>query len=428
MEYVIVGNGIAAQSAIKAIRENDQQNKIIVISDEPFVNYSRPLISYLLAKQVKRKNMPYYDEVFYKENKAELILGKKAVKIELQAHIVLLDNGKKVNFDKLLIANGGIPIIPKIKGIDSCGVFNLLKLSDAEGISGYIRKNKVKKAVIIGGGLIGLKTTEALMKLDIEIAIVELADRILSASFNKEASSIIENALKKENCHLYFNNTVEEIKQENGRINEVILNDSRKILTDLVIVSIGVRPNEELVKNTVIKHKNGIMVNRFMETNIRNIYAAGDCCLAKDLFSNKNRSIAIWPVAAKQGKYAGYNLSGKKKPYPGGFPMNSVELCGIPAISVGVSNPPDMNYEIIDEIKPKKSIYRKMVIKDNQLKGFVLIGEIDRAGLYTGLIKEKIDVSSMKSALLKKDFGLLSLPIDYRKYLITEKEVSLNVY
>ena len=108
--------------------------------------------------------------------------------------------------------------------------------------------------------------------------------------------------------------------------------------------------------------------------------------------------------------------------------MNSVELCGIPAISVGMSNPPDMNYEIIDEIKPKKSIYRKIVIKDNQLKGFILIDEIDRAGLYAGLIKEKIDVSSMKSALLKKDFGLLSLPIDYRKYLITEKEVSLNVY
>jgi len=428
MEYVIIGNGVASQSAIKAIRESDQKNRIIVISDESYISYSRPLISYFLGNQVKKKSISHLNEKFYEKNDVELILNNKAVKIDLKAQKVLLEDGKKIHFDKVLIAVGGKPIIPEIKGIQSAGVFNLLKLSDAEGISQYLKEKRVRKAVVIGGGLIGLKTTEALMELGIEVTIIELADRILSASLNKKASNIVEKALKNDNCHLYFNNTVKEIKQKRGRVNEIVLSSDEKILTDLVIISIGVRPNGDLVKDMPIKHKNGIIVNQYMETNVQNIFAAGDCCAAKDLFAEKNRLIAIWPIAVKQGRIAGYNLSSKKTLYPGGFPMNSVELCGIPVMSVGMSDPKNIDCEIFEEFKPNKSIYKKMIIRDNQLKGFILVGDIDRAGIYTGLIRNAINISSIKNKLLKNNFGLLNLPETYRKDLITEKEVSINVY
>jgi len=430
MRYVIIGNSASGIAAIEAIRESDKKGKITVISDEPHFNYSRPLISYLLGKKVPFEMKPYREKDFYKDNKVKLILNKKATKLDLKQKVVVLTGKQRIHFDKLLIATGGTPIIPEIKGSNLGGVFTFTKLADVEKIERYIKANKVKGAVIIGGGLIGLKATEALIELGIKVTIVELADRILSATFDKKASSIIEAALEKIGCKLITNNTVVEMKGKNKKacpvrnrrfsngVKEVILKNKESIPTDLVIVAIGVRPNIELVKNTLIKTDRGILVDNFLQTNIKDIYAAGDCCEAKDSLLNKNWPIAIWPVAVRQGKIAGYNMAGMKKEYQGSFAMNSVELCGIPTISMGESCPEGGGYQVLEYLEQEKSIYKKIVLKDNKIVGTIFVGDIERAGIYTGLIKDKIDVSSFKEHLLREDFGLISLPKEYRKHLV----------
>ncbi len=419
MNYVIIGNSASSIAAIKAIRECDKKKRITIFSDEPHSNYSRPLISYLLGKKVDLDRMAYRGEDFYRDNKVELFLNKKAAKLNPKKKWVILSDGQKIWFDKLLIATGGRPIIPRVKGSDLDGVFTFTKLSDAQKIETYIEADKVKEAIVMGGGLIGLKATEALIELKIKVTIVELADRILSATFDQKASGLIERALEKIGCRLLTNNTIVEIKSKNKKINEVILKDKKIIPASLVIVAVGVRPNIKLVKNTAIKTNKGILVDNFMQTNIKDIYAAGDCCEAKDLLLDINRPIAIWPIAVKQGKIAGYNMAGVKKEYPGSFAMNSVELCKIPTISVGETCPEAQDYQILEHFDEDKSIYKKIVLKNNKIVGAIFVGDIERAGIYTGLIKDQLDTTSFKEYLLKEEFGLISLPKEYRKHLVT---------
>ena len=418
MNYVIIGNSASGIAAIEAIRECDNKGKITVISDEPHFNYSRPLISYLLGKNVTLEAMPCREKDFYKNNGVKLILNKKATKLDLKQKTVVLTDKRKIPFDKLLISTGGIPIIPEIKGSDLEGVFTFVKLVDVERIEKYINDNKVKEAIIIGGGLIGLKATEALIGLKIKVSVVELADRILSTTFDKRSSAIIEASLEKVGCKLITNSTVLEIKRKDRKGKQLILKDKKNILADLVIVAIGVKPNIELVKDTPIKINRGILVNNFMQTSAKDIYAAGDCCEGKDSLLNMNRQIAIWPVAIKQGRIAGFNMAGVKKEYQGSFSMNSVELCGIPTVSMGESCPEGKDYQVLEYFQEDKSMYKKVVLKENRIVGAIFVGDIERAGIYTGLIKDKIDVSSFKEYLLKEDFGLINLPKEYRKHLV----------
>jgi NAD(P)H-nitrite reductase large subunit len=419
MNYVIIGNGPSAISAMRAIREVDLRSKLTVVSDEPYLNYSRPLISYLLSKKIEKDKMLFCQENFYKENQVQLILDKKAKRLDIKKKEIILSNKERIPFDRLLIATGGTPIVPEVKDRDLFGVFTFTKLQDAEEIARYIRYNKVKEAVIVGGGLIGLKAAEALIELKIKVTIVELADRILSATFDKKASSIIESALEKIGGKLLTNNTVVEIKSKDKKASEVILRDKKRIRAELVILAIGVRAEIELVKGTSIKTNKGILVGNFMQTNIKDIYAAGDCCEAKDSLLGISRPIAIWPVATGQGKVAGYNMAGVKKEYSGSFTMNSMELCGIPTISVGQTYPERKGYEVLEHFDKDKPMYKKIVLRDNRIVGAIFVGEIERAGIYTGLIRDRVDTGSFKEYLLKEDFGLIILPKEYRKHLVT---------
>ena len=356
--------------------------------------------------------------------------------MDLKEISVTIDSGDKIKFEKLLIATGGIPIVPKIKGINTKGVFTFTTLDDAKNIKKYIEDNNVKDAVVIGAGLIGLKATEGLLANNIKVTIVELADRILSATFDKTASSIIESALGKIDCKLLTNNTVVEIISKNSKVNAIKLKDKKIIKTNMVILAIGVTPNIGLAKNTDIATNRGIIVDKYMQTNIPNIYAAGDVVESLDSINNVTRTIAIWPCASRQGKKAGRNMAADilkdesiKREYTGSFPMNSVELCNIPTISVGLTDPKEKGYasvlgpamrdEILKTYDKKNYTYKKIVLKDNKLIGAIFVGKIENAGIYTGLIKDKVDVSSFKEYLLKDDFGLISLPNEYRKHLVT---------
>lgn len=418
MNYIIIGNSASGIAAIEAIRKHDKKNPIMVISDEPYASYSRPLISYLLGKKVMPERMSYREKSFYEDNQVKLFLDTKAIDLDLSKKEIILADEQRVHFDKLLIAAGGKPINLGVPGSDLDGVFTFLKLSDEEKIEKYIEVNKVKEAVVVGGGLIGLKTTEALIELKIKVTIIELADRILSSSFDKKASVIIEEALRKRDCRLLTRNTIKEIYEKGDGKKEIVLANQERISTDLIISAIGVRPNVALTRNTPIRVNKGILVDEFMQTNIEDIYAAGDCCEAKDLISMKNRPIAIWPVAFQQGKIAGFNMAGVKKEYQGSFIMNSVELCGIPTISMGESCSSAEECQILEDFNGEKSSYKKIVLQDNKIIGAIFVNHIERAGIYAGLIRNKIDVSHLKKYLLEEDFGLINLPKSYRKSIL----------
>lgn len=227
--------------------------------------------------------------------------------------------------------------------------------------------------------------------------------------------------MKKEGCDVITNDTIVAVKGE-GSVSSVVLKSGKEIPTRLLIIAIGVRPNVDFLKDSGIEINRGIVVNEKMETSEKDIYAAGDCTEFYDLIDGQRKTIAIWPVAVAQGRVAGYNMAGGNVRYPGGIPMNSVELAGIPTISVGHTNVEGDEYEILTY--EEGNTYKKMVIKDNKLIGAVLVNDIDRAGIYTGLILQKMDVSSFKDKLLDENFGLVYLPKEFRKKML-EGEVKI---
>ncbi len=415
MKYVIIGNGFAGINAIESIRKEDKEGEIILISDEE--DYSKPLISYYLGKKVRASSLPYRDKEFYEKMKVNKKIGQKAIELDVPGKTIRLNDGEQLDFDKLVLATGGIPFVPPIEGINTEGVFTFTNYNNAQEIENYLEQNNVEKAVVLGGGLIGLKTTEALMERNISTTVVELAETILSTTFDKRASRIFEEALRTKNCNVITQDTIEKVNSDGGKIQSVLLKSGVKINAQALIVAVGVRPNTELVKDTIIKTDRGILVDEHMQTNVEGIFAAGDCTQAK------SGVIAIIPIASRQGKIAGTNMSkdqeDKMRSYEGGIPMNSISLAGIPTISVGLTDPEDVDkYEILQKYDPAKNYYKKIILKDNIIKGAIFVKEIDRAGIFTGLIKDGADVSSFKDKLMQDNFGLISIPKNYRKHKV----------
>lgn len=414
MEIVIIGNSASAVGAIEAIRRIDHSSRIVVISDESHSIYSRPLLSYLLSGEIKADQIYYRPNNFYEKNRITPLLGRCVKKVLFDQKIVWLEDDEKISYDRLLIATGGIPFIPKIEGINKEGVFTFTRLDDVRKISSYLKH--IKRALVIGGGLIGIKAAEALKKRGIDVTIVELAEHILSLTMDKTASSILEKVLKREGINIITSNTVKEI-MGNSYVESICLADGKTIDAELVIVAIGVVPNIEPFRESPLNIEKGIVVNERMETNIKDVYASGDVTLAYDKILENYRSIPIWPNAYYQGKVTGNQIAGNESYlYEGGFMMNSIEVAHIPTISIGLINPPNQNgYEVIKRFDRDSNSYRKIILKDNLIKGALFLGNIDRSGIITGLIRDGIKVKGFKNELRKNSFGFISLPEDLRK-------------
>lgn len=421
MRYVIVGNSAAAVGAIEAIRRHDQDNPITVIADEPQHVYSRPLIPYLLGGAVDETHMYYRPPDFYDRHRVETMLGVEVAQVDPEAQCISLADRGRLSYDRLLIATGGRPFVPPVPGVDLEGVYTFTRWDDVQRVERYIERNNVESALVVGGGLIGLKTTEALMARSIQVTVVELAEHILSISFDRTASKLAESILRRAGAKIQTGTSVDEIADRDGRVDHAVLRNGERVDCDLVVFAVGVRPNTDLISEEGgIDVNRGIVVDRKMCTSVPHVYAAGDCAEAHDLLLGTRRPIAIWPTAYRQGYVAGFNMAGMEKEYAGGFPMNSVEVCGVSTISVGLTDPREdkARYEIMEDYDSEGPTYKKLVLKGKRLVGAICVGNIDRAGIYTGLIRAGVDITPFKDRLISGGFGLISLPREYRKHLV----------
>ncbi|MCJ7473233.1 MAG: FAD-dependent oxidoreductase, partial [Actinobacteria bacterium] len=440
VDYLIIGNSASGLAAAESIRDTDKKGRLVVLTEEEYTNYSKPLITYYLAGKVSLGSIYFKPESFYKDNNIELLTSTKIKSIDTEKLEAVTGSGDRIKYKKLLIASGGRPIVPRIKisgrsgktilpfnSIDSSnysevgGIFTLTTLEDSIRIKNYIEKNEIKNITILGGGLIGLKSAEAFLEIGLKINIVELADRILAATFDSQASGIIENAIESTGSRIYKNNTIDEIFTGSGRICGYRLRDGRENDCDLLVIAIGVNPDLGFIKEGMIETSRGIKVDRKMQTSVDNVYASGDIIEGFDILLEENRNIAIWPLAVRQGNIAGSNMAGNPVDYEGGFFMNSVEILGIPSVSMGVTNlnmQDDNNIEIKKDFRPNQNLYKKIVIKDNKIIGVIMVGNIERAGIYSGLIKNKIDLSGVKENIFREDFGIIHLPAEYKKHLV----------
>lgn len=418
-KYVIVGASAGGIGAVEAIREVDPLGTIVVISDEPYPQYSRPMISDFVSSKADFQKMKFRSDDFWKENNVEALTSKRAIALNLNEKTVSLESGEKVAYEKLLLATGGKPFVPKMDGSDKEGVFTFTTIKDAERLAAKIDSINAKSAIVIGAGLIGISVTEALSKRGLKVTMVELQEKILSLLLDAKASDIVENIVRKAGVDIITGQSVQRITGKlgnKGAVGGVILTKGDQVPCDLVIVAIGVVPRTELVIGTDVKVNRGIVVDKMMQTNVPGVYASGDVAETYDFILNQNRLLPLWPLAIQEGQVAGCNMAGKKTTYLGGTNMSSLKYFGIPIISMGLVNPKeDPTLEVLVKQDVAHNLYKKLVLRNNVVIGMTMVNYIERAGVIFYLMKNAINVKRIKQQLLSDEFGLATLPMSVQR-------------
>lgn len=416
-QFIIIGNSAAGIAAVEAIRKRDKDSKVVVISDEDYSSYCRCMISYYLAKEVTEDKLLYRPKDFYKENNVELILNKKVVKVDPKKNRITCEDKTQLSYDALLIATGASPKFPETPGIKKRGIFGFRTIKDVQDIEGLLPVTKA--ACVMGGGLIGLKAAYGLKKRNIDVKVIIKSRQVLSQMLDFEAASFVQKKLEEHGIEIILGQDVVEVIGEDGELKAVKLDSGKAIGCSLIIVGKGVSPNIALIKDTEIKVNEGIIADNLLQTSIPNIYTAGDVAESFDITIGKHTINALWPIAVEQGKVAGSNMSGDNLIYDGSLGMNSIEFFGLPVVSLGVykASPDDASFEVTKSQEPKAGVYKKLILKNNILLGAIFVRDIKNSGVYLRLIRERIDISSIKDKLLKDNFGYPDI-ID----LIKEKE------
>ena len=419
-KYVIVGASAAGIGAIEAIRRVDRTGIITIITEECCADYSRPMISDLVSGKADIEKMKCRADSFWTENNVDARLNKKAISIDFAGKTVTLEDGEKIGYEKLLLATGGKPFVPKMEGQEKDGVFTFTTMSEAQRLGAKIDNAHAKNAVVIGAGLIGISVTEALVKRGLKVTVVELQEKILSLLLDPKASDMVEAVIKKAGVYFATGQSVQKIlgrPDKDNAVGGVILTKGEQVPCDVVVVAIGVIPRIELVAGTAVKTNRGIVVDNFMQTSMPDVYASGDVAEAYDFILNQNRLLPLWPLAVLEGRVAGYNMAGQKTNYEGGTNMSSLKYFGIPIVSIGNANPKpdDTTLEVLSKIDVDNNIYKKLVLKDNVIVGMTMVNNIDRTGILFNLMKKRVNVKKFKQELLRDDFGWAVLPVGLQR-------------
>jgi len=402
--YVIIGGGPAGATAAETLRRLDANGKITLISDEGHPFYKREHIASLISNDRTETELYTKGKDFFKNIGVNFVKGHVS-KVFTKENQVILDNGAIITYDSLLIASGGKPIAPPWPGIQLRGISTLYTLDDARKVTKLAKE--AKSVVVIGGGTIAMKTVPLLRKIGLKVVLVEKMDRLWSRMFDKRASEIVKNKLEEKGAEVLLGEEVVRFESSKGKVEAVVLKSQRKVPCDLVLVTIGIQPNIEFLKDSGIKLDKGVVVNHHLRTNISNIYAAGDVAQTPDPLFETPTLHPTWGYAEEQGETAAYNMAGLDKKYEGAIPLFSMNVYDLGIVTAGITQPQG-DFEELSRLSTSESLYRKFVLQGNRLVGALIIERGLNRKLLKPLIKKAIlnmvNVSGNKTDLLRKDF------------------------
>lgn len=407
LRQVIIGNGVASISAIKAIRQVDRSCSITVISAENCNAYSPVLLTYYLKGQISREHLFIVDSSFYRVNNIKTKFGIKAEGVDALRQTVQLEDGGNVGYDNLLIATGACPVSLVSPREKPDNVFSLRTIEDAERILECVKT--AKEVVLIEGGLVNLQIVDALFREGIRFTIVELARQVLYGSVDADCAAIIKRQIESQGVSVLLGERVTGISKRGNKA-IVTLASGGELVADMVIVGIGVRPDTQFLSNSGVKVDRGILVDELMRTNIHNIFAAGDVSEGENLVTGKKEVLPNWINACKQGRIAGVNMSGKQERYEGGLRDTIVTIFGLTAASVGLSEA--SNDDGVTELAfsdSDRKMYMKIMVADNRIVGIILLGRTGKAGMLRNLLKNRKEISTWKGKLARNALDLREL-------------------
>lgn len=407
MEYVIIGNSTAGIAAAESIRKLDQAGSITILSDEAFPTYGRPLISYFLLGKTDAAHMNYRPADFYRKNNIRTMFSVRAEHIDAAKKQVLLQGGKKVKYDKLLVATGSRPFVPPMEGLDKNEYFTFMTYADALALEKQLAPEK--NVLIVGAGLIGLKCLEGIADRVGKVTVVDMAPHILPSILDDYGASIIQKQLEKHGAEFYLSDSVASFEKGVAH-----LKSGATVPFDILVVAAGVRPNVELVKEAGGKVGRGILTDDRQETSLKDVYAAGDCTESYDITCGQSRILALLPNAQFQGSCAGTNMAGGEAHFTNAVPMNAIGFFGSHVLTAG-------SYFGDTYEEKEGETYKKLFFDGDKLNGFILIDLPERAGIYTSLLRNQTSLSEVDFEALKKDPGLLAFSEAFREQKLARK-------
>lgn len=395
MRYVIIGGSAAAIGCIEGIRSVDKTGEIILITGETEWNYSRPLISYLLEGKTTRDKMWCRPDSFFTRNGVTVKAGVLATTLDAGDRTVRLSTGERLAYDRLLAATGSRPFVPPILGLETVErTFCFQTLSDASALAEALRPES--RVLILGAGLTGVKCAEGIRGLCAQIAIADLAPRVLPAVLDDTAAAMVQARMEEKGVRFYLNDSAAAFRGNTAR-----LQSGTELEFDVLVTAVGVRPNTQLVADAGGAVDRGILVDGRCATTLPDVYAAGDCAQGYDAVSGEKRMLPLWPNAVLQGETAGINMAGGRADYTQGIALNASGVFGLHMVTAG-------SYEGESFTVQRDGSYKRLVTADGVLKGVIMVGDVSRAGIYTDLIRKKKPLSEIDFDLIRESPQLMA--------------------
>ena len=395
MRYVIIGGSAAAIGCIEGVRSVDKTGEIILITVETEWNYSRPLISYLLEGKTTRDKMWCRPDSFFTRNGVTVKAGVLATALDAGDRTVRLSTGERLAYDRLLAATGSRPFVPPIPGLETVErTFCFQTLSDASALAEALRPES--RVLILGAGLTGVKCAEGIRGLCAQIAIADLAPRVLPAVLDDTAAAMVQARMEEKGVRFYLNDSAAAFRGNTAR-----LQSGTELEFDVLVTAVGVRPNTQLVADAGGAVDRGILVDGRCATTLPDVYAAGDCAQGYDAVSGEKRMLPLWPNAVLQGETAGINMAGGRADYTQGIALNASGVFGLHMVTAG-------SYEGESFTVQRDGSYKRLVTADGVLKGVIMVGDVSRAGIYTDLIRKKKPLSEIDFDLIRESPQLMA--------------------
>ena len=403
MRYVIVGNGIAGISAAEAVRQLDPSGHMTLVGDETAIPYSRPMISMVLDGSIPLEKLPIRGPDIYEDLNIETRLGNRISRIDAGRRDVVIEGGKRVPFDRLLIATGADARPVEARGAD---LKNIHCLRTEAHVRHIIRAlPTVRNPLVLGGGLVGFKAAYGLLKRGLKPTMLITSAYPLSMQVDEVAGKMILDELVRHGLTVRVGISVSAF-EGSKMVEGALLSDDSALPCDLVIAGKGVVPSLSFVPQDRISVGQGIFVDEHMETSLKGVFAAGDVAEHFDIARKTRWMNAIWPEAAMQGRVAGMNMAGRNVSYTGSLSRNVMRIFDLDLMTMGLANPkPGSQYDVLNAHDFRNNLYRKLVFRENVLVGAVLVNGIEQGGLLLALIQNKTPLSIPRKKLLEPGFN-----------------------
>ncbi len=383
LDLVIIGNGVAGVTVASELAKR-RAGKIDVFTAEPYHYYYRPRLPAFIGGEITEEEVFVRPPSWYESQGIEVHLNTPIVRLFPDRKVITAADGREYSFSKLLLATGSRPVVPPIEGVHLKGVFTLRTLDDARAIKDYARH--CKRAIVLGGGLLGLETAKALRMLGLSVVVLERGPHLLPRQLDEEGASVFHRLMEEMGMEIALSAEVRAILG-NGQVRGVLLRDGRELPAQLVVIAAGVRCNAELAAEAGLRVEGGVVVDERMATSAPDVYAAGDVA------SFRGRSWGIIPVALAQAQVAAASMAGEDAHYREVVPSNTLKITGIELTSVGeIHLPGDQAIHLRFSI-PESGIYRKLVIRDGVAVGGISIGDREWGSKMEKLVKEAAPIT-----------------------------------